>query len=111
MDTPVAKKSGGSANGSFIELSTASGVLPHTAEKLTPPFSITFPSAITRVIPPPPPFRCQLSLINFPFPSACSSCEQMLSCSSRNQSRISSFLSIVDQISYIKREIQFPHCK
>src|SRR6056297_642494 len=56
-----------------------SGSSPQTREIFTPPFSKTPPFSMTRVRPPPPPSRSQLSSRNVDLPSISSIEEQMSS--------------------------------
>ena len=58
METPVAKNS---PSVKPKDSRIFSGVLPWTSEKFTPPFSMMLPYRITRLRPPPPPGRLQLS--------------------------------------------------
>ena len=78
METPVAKNSTSSVTFRLVTILGCKG--PSTAEKLTPPFSKMAPLDITRVLPPPPSARFQLSSLKEAKPSVAAIPAQILSC-------------------------------
>jgi hypothetical protein len=61
--TPVAKNAASATPSALVMFS---GRCPCTAEKFTPPFSITAPASMMREKPPPPPGRSHASSRKWP---------------------------------------------
>src|SRR5688572_8176903 len=99
METPVAKNSLMPSPNSFFR---ASGKVPQTSEKFTPPFSIRLPCCKTRLCPPPPSWCFQVSFENLPFPSSPSRLVQISACMDLKASaicwRVGSFIFLGNKL-------------